>query len=123
VALGNFKRGAPGRLGHVPATVNVKYPGMLDADEVDAAMPGLVESSPHTRSANALAYGVASQVALARRFNIRVMLRIEKTEALTKTMLLLMFGWKPRIGTLILPHCKVVRELIAKLNCGNVPVK
>ena len=76
------------------------------------------ESSPHTRSVNALA-----QVALARRFNIRVMLRIEKTEALTKTMLLLMFGWKPRIGTLILPHCKVVRELIAKLNCGNIPVK
>jgi hypothetical protein len=31
------------------------------------------------------------------------MLRIEKTEALTKTMLLRMFGWKPRIGTLILP--------------------
>src|ERR1700730_10765573 len=45
------------------------------------------ESSPHTRSANALADGVASQVASARRFNIRVMLRIEKTEALTKTML------------------------------------
>jgi hypothetical protein len=29
------------------------------------------ESSPHTRSANALADGIASQVALARRFNIR----------------------------------------------------
>jgi hypothetical protein len=28
------------------------------------------ESSPHTRSANALADGIASQVALARRFNI-----------------------------------------------------
>jgi hypothetical protein len=38
------------------------------------------ESSPHTRSANALAYGVASQVALARRFNIRVMLRIGKAK-------------------------------------------
>ena len=48
------------------------------------------ESSPHTRSANALADGIASQVALARRFNIRVMLRIEKTEALTKTRLLRM---------------------------------
>jgi hypothetical protein len=29
------------------------------------------ESSPHTRSANGLADGIASQVALARRFNIR----------------------------------------------------
>ena len=48
------------------------------------------ESSPHTRSANALADGIASQVALARRFNIRVMLRMGKTEALTKTRLLRM---------------------------------
>jgi hypothetical protein len=45
------------------------------------------ESSPHTRSANALADRIASQVALARRFNIRVMLRIGKAKASTKTTL------------------------------------
>jgi hypothetical protein len=45
------------------------------------------ESSPHTRSANALADGIASQVALARRFNIRVMLRIGKAKTSMKTTL------------------------------------
>jgi hypothetical protein len=45
------------------------------------------ESSPHTRSANALADGIASQVALARRFNIRVMLRIGKAKTSMKTPL------------------------------------
>jgi hypothetical protein len=43
------------------------------------------ESSLHTRSANAFADGIASQVALARRFNIRVMLRIGKAKTSTKT--------------------------------------
>jgi hypothetical protein len=45
------------------------------------------ESSPHTRCANALADGIASQVALARRFNIRVMLRIGKAKTSMKTPL------------------------------------
>jgi hypothetical protein len=38
------------------------------------------ESSPHTRSANALADGIASQVALARRFNIGLMFADWKCE-------------------------------------------
>ena len=45
------------------------------------------ESSPHTRCANALADGIASQVALPRRFNIRVMLRIGKAKTSMKTTL------------------------------------
>jgi hypothetical protein len=45
------------------------------------------ESSPHTRSANALADGIASQVALARRFNIRLMLRIGNAKTPMKTTL------------------------------------
>jgi hypothetical protein len=51
------------------------------------------------------------------------MLRIEKTEALTKTMLLRMFGWKPRIGTLILPHCKVVRDIDREIELRECPGK
>jgi hypothetical protein len=38
------------------------------------------ESSPHTRCANALADGIASQVALARRFNIRECCGLERRE-------------------------------------------
>jgi hypothetical protein len=45
------------------------------------------ESSPHTTCANALADGIASQVALARRFNIRVMLRIGKPKTSRKQRL------------------------------------
>ena len=60
------------------------------ADEVDTLTHiggSELESSPHTRSANALADGIASQVALARRFNIRVMLRIGKAKTSMKTTL------------------------------------
>jgi hypothetical protein len=42
------------------------------------------ESSPHTRSANALADGIAS-LALARRFNIRVNVADWKSENLNET--------------------------------------
>jgi hypothetical protein len=69
------------------------------------------ESSPHTRCANALADGIASQVALARRFNIRVMLRIEKTEALTKTTLLRMF-WMETTNTDLVPGLEEPSDLL-----------
>src|ERR1700732_772969 len=45
------------------------------------------ESSPYTRCANALADRIASRVALARRFNIKVMLRIGKAKTSMKTPL------------------------------------
>jgi hypothetical protein len=62
------------------------------ADETDTLKQS--ESSPHTRSGNALADGIASQVALARRFNIRVMLRIGKAKTSMKTTIVAVAGRK-----------------------------